>query len=423
LGEPRRVIENVAEPAYTLAEAAGDGERAANVALVALEALLRENNSPTTVGSPQYKFWLERMEQFAQAGSVYEAVSLISRGRGSRRVEGLREGIDLAKQLGSWNLAYEGGWLLLLAYLTPEHRHDALAVVDEIEALPRTGVDLRNQSMFLQFAACARLLDGDRDAYDSAGKDLEQLAERTRDTNVVLSAEANRALRMILAGELDAALSVSLEAIAFGHSRSAGSVSPIQSAMQAASYLGRESEVRASDFPDGSPLLRSWVLSVLGEPPADLLVSADLRELLEHRIFVDSGAQARMSIMTVAVKRGFEDIARTHLDAFEAGDAAFTAPAILTSVRRHCADAELQFGKPDRARELYEQAIADCAKIRHRPELALSHLGLAELLLEHYPDERDAAIEHLDFAIGEFREMKMQPALERALRHRGLLKA
>jgi pimeloyl-ACP methyl ester carboxylesterase len=43
--------------------------------------------------------------------------------------------------------------------------------------------------------------------------------------------------------------------------------------------------------------------------------------------------------------------------------------------------------------------------------------------LEHYPDERDAAIEHLDFAISEIREMKMQPSLERALRHRGLLKA
>ena len=53
----------------------------------------------------------------------------------------------------------------------------------------------------------------------------------------------------------------------------------------------------------------------------------------------------------------------------------------------------------------------------------LTSLSLAELLLEHYPDERDAAIEHLDFAIAEFREMKMQPSLERALRYRGLLKA
>jgi hypothetical protein len=33
----------------------------------------------------------------------------------------------------------------------------------------------------------------------------------------------------------------------------------------------------------------------------------------------------------------------------------------------------------------------------------------------------DAAIEHLDFA--EFQDMKMQPALERALGRRGLLKA
>jgi hypothetical protein len=33
------------------------------------------------------------------------------------------------------------------------------------------------------------------------------------------------------------------------------------------------------------------------------------------------------------------------------------------------------------------------------------------------------ALEHLDFAIKEFREMKMQPSLERALRHKDILKA
>jgi len=39
------------------------------------------------------------------------------------------------------------------------------------------------------------------------------------------------------------------------------------------------------------------------------------------------------------------------------------------------------------------------------------------------PNERAAAIDHLDFAITEFREMKMQPSLERALWHKDLLKA
>ena len=34
-----------------------------------------------------------------------------------------------------------------------------------------------------------------------------------------------------------------------------------------------------------------------------------------------------------------------------------------------------------------------------------------------------SVVEHLDFAIREFQEMKMTPSLERALRHRELLKA
>ena len=61
--------------------------------------------------------------------------------------------------------------------------------------------------------------------------------------------------------------------------------------------------------------------------------------------------------------------------------------------------------------------------MRFRPELALTCLQLAELLLDHYPDEKKVALEHLDFAIKEFREMKMQPSLERALRRKDILKA
>ena len=38
---------------------------------------------------------------------------------------------------------------------------------------------------------------------------------------------------------------------------------------------------------------------------------------------------------------------------------------------------------------------------------------MAELLLDHYPDERETAVEHLDLAITELREMKMAPLLEK----------
>ena len=38
---------------------------------------------------------------------------------------------------------------------------------------------------------------------------------------------------------------------------------------------------------------------------------------------------------------------------------------------------------------------------------------MAELLLDHYPDERETAVEHLDLAITELRDMKMAPLLEK----------
>jgi hypothetical protein len=45
------------------------------------------------------------------------------------------------------------------------------------------------------------------------------------------------------------------------------------------------------------------------------------------------------------------------------------------------------------------------------------------LWLEHSPNEKKDTLEHLDFAIKEFREMKMQPNLQGALRHKDILKA
>ena len=57
--------------------------------------------------------------------------------------------------------------------------------------------------------------------------------------------------------------------------------------------------------------------------------------------------------------------------------------------------------------------------VRFRPERAIARAHFAKLVLDHYSDERETAIKHLDFAIAEFRDMKMQPALERAVGRRG----
>jgi class 3 adenylate cyclase len=56
--------------------------------------------------------------------------------------------------------------------------------------------------------------------------------------------------------------------------------------------------------------------------------------------------------------------------------------------------------------------------VSDRGETALTRLAIARTLFEHYPDERAEAKQHLDFALGEFQAMKMQPALEEAMRLR-----
>jgi tetratricopeptide (TPR) repeat protein len=106
-----------------------------------------------------------------------------------------------------------------------------------------------------------------------------------------------------------------------------------------------------------------------------------------------------------------------------AGCGPITGGAYATCLARHLGGASALLERYDEARQYYQEAIKVCTEMPFRPEIALSKLQLAELLLEHYPDEKKEALEHLDFAIKEFREMKMQPSLERALRHKDILKA
>jgi DNA-binding CsgD family transcriptional regulator len=89
---------------------------------------------------------------------------------------------------------------------------------------------------------------------------------------------------------------------------------------------------------------------------------------------------------------------------------------MLVCVARHFGDAAALVGDPTAAHGYYAQALESAGKIRFRPELALTHLHLAELLLKDADNlVRREALEHLDLAIPELRDMKMQPGLERAL--------
>jgi tetratricopeptide (TPR) repeat protein len=104
-----------------------------------------------------------------------------------------------------------------------------------------------------------------------------------------------------------------------------------------------------------------------------------------------------------------------------------------TCIARHLGGAAHLAGDRAVALAFYNRALDACRRVRFRPEIGLTRLAMAELLLdedlaggvpsEQRQEEHAEALGHLDFAIKEFRAMKMQPALERALRHKGLLHA
>jgi hypothetical protein len=65
-----------------------------------------------------------------------------------------------------------------------------------------------------------------------------------------------------------------------------------------------------------------------------------------------------------------------------------TGVFVLACIARHLGGACALFAGLDEARKYYQQAIKVRTEMRFRPELALTALELAELLLDHYLQER-----------------------------------
>jgi tetratricopeptide (TPR) repeat protein len=128
-------------------------------------------------------------------------------------------------------------------------------------------------------------------------------------------------------------------------------------------------------------------------------------------------------LLEAAVLAGHRQAAELLSDRF-AGTSMVTSGIFYTTcIPRHLSGAAALLGRYEEARKHYQEAIKVTTEMKFWPELALTRLKLAELLVEHYPKEKSEAISRLDACIADFREMKTQPSLERALRHKDILKA
>jgi tetratricopeptide (TPR) repeat protein len=431
--ETRRIIEIEAPAAFSLAESLGDNSRAVGACIGAIFSILWEQLSFT---SPEADKWAERINRYARPDTVERVYADISLGArkywiGDKRtgLSLLNQAVDLARRIGDQQALWIASSMFLWYTIAPQYTEQRVRLCEELWAGSHASLNT-NTAMVLLWIIDTSLIMGRLKQVEDVGGELRNLAERTGGISSRALSASTDAHLAIIDGRFEDAMEIaeSLRAQVEETSVSSFGYAAASSGIKAQLYLGTSLEAIGHEIPLGPAEMI----------PVPCLVHALLGQKEEATEIIEKNVVNRPCIGTL------EDLTSTwqdilfleasvligHCQATELLIKRFTDTNMITSgifyttcIPRHLGGAAALLGKYDEARKYYQEAIKVCTDMPFRPELALSKLQLAELLIEHYPDEKKEALEHLDFAIKEFREMKMQPSLERALRHKDILKA
>ena len=433
--DTRRILESEAPAAFALAESIGDGSRAARACIKAFWAFAFEQG--VTSVTPERIQWLDRLDRYAQPDTTERALAYALLGVvkyiTGENVTGQRLltlALDLARRLGDLDTLWTVAAYSINYRSAPQYTEERMRLVEEIfmgKSRPKgfisTGTIREAGEVFLG--------SGQRARAEEAFGELRAIATRTANFRVWLGSVGVDAVLALMDGRLGDAL----ELVESMHIRGkeagmAGLAATFANhpEYRARVYLGAGLAEIERSIPRGSPLSSPLLCLV----QAHLGRKEEVSEILERSVVKRPGIgtaedETRAWVDTLYLEAA---VLVSHRQAAElllkrlSGTGLYTTGAHFpTCIIRHLGGAAALLGRYDEARKHYQEAIKVTTEMRFRPELALTRLQLAELLLEHYPDEKAEALEHLDFAIKEFREMKMQPSLERALRQKKILKA
>jgi tetratricopeptide (TPR) repeat protein len=440
-GEHRRVVDTEAPQALVLAEAIADNKQACRACLLAMNGLGAYGT--TFIASPEAAQWAARADRYAEPDTVEraraDAMLGIAKVSGvSASQEGLvllSRALDLARRLGDANTYWIAAGYWIFGFSAPQHDEGRLRLVEELAEQSRHGVNLITFTFALWIMVHTFLQFGQRRRAEDIMAEMRTIAERSGQAYLLIFSMVNDAIVAIWDGHLEEAVAIRRRILARAEELGILEFAVIWAStiLPARVHLGDAGRALESVL-QGS---RNYPANLAAEALI-LFCLAQLGRCAEAVEMLDRIVVARPGIGTAEDETiGWVDILSLqasvlvgHRQAAElllhrlSGSSTVTAGmwgSICAS--RHLGGAATLLARYEEARKHYQEAIKVCTEIKFRPELALTHLQLAELLLEHYPNEKKEALEHLNFAIKEFQDMKMQPSLERAIRHKEILKA
>jgi tetratricopeptide (TPR) repeat protein len=440
-GEHQRVVNTEAPQALSLAEAIGDNTRASRACMLAGRGL--GHNALNAYASPEAAQWAARADRYAKSNTIERALAdcmlgfmkLSGVGFLSEGATLISRALELARHLRDIDTYWFIASLWLPMVSGPQHDEERLRLAEELVEQSQSGVDLAIRSWTLWVMVQTFLEFGQRRRAEDIMAEMKTLAERSGQPHLLFMSMLNDATMAVWDGRLEEAIGIRRRILARAEELGMLEFVAMWTAwiLPARVYLGdagRALEINLQGTRNvprniGAEKVILFCLAHLGR-------YTEVAEMLEQLVVARPGmGSARdetpvwidITLLEVAVLSGHRQAAELLLRRLAGSSSRTSGLWLATYAGRHLGGAAALLDKPNEARKYYQEAIKACTEMRFRPELALTHLQLAELLLEDYPDEKKEALEHLDFAIKEFQDMKMQPSLERALRHKEILKA
>lgn len=455
-GEPQRVADVVAPETLKLAEALGDHGRASRCCQMALEALYAYGGPPIT-RSPAWQEWAERADRYAAPGTierVYADLALCRvRVRERRWAENRNLSVrawKLAKELGQPDALMHAVTQIILPQMAIQHLTERIGLAEDIVKMPRAGVSTSTLGELLAFSQSIFLAAGERARAEELWRELEELSSQTRDATILLWPLYIESIRLTLDGNLEAVVEARKRIVDRADELGvsvAGRIGAEHLVFRPLLYLGRAEEALAN-LPEAerlagvkvfsSTLRFGWSGLCLTHTGRFAEAQTQLTEYLRQMNITaeedEIPAPILATLLEIAVLVGDKEAAAVLSKRLAGVVAIHATDRTVANVARDLGKAAVLTGDWKGARANYEKALTWATKISHRPEVALTRFGIAEMLLAEAERAkgdteqtagvlRSQAQAHLDFAIGEFRSMKMKPALEQALRHKGLLTA